>query len=110
MTASLAFLQQLDQQDRYLREEPTIHPEVIEWRSKDTVVVLDCQELDPESGIFDEATDERAEDSFRVDPGDLGLREVTLQFEDGRWKVADRQGNAGVDCEFAPTPRGVPVV
>jgi len=110
LAASVAFLQQLAEQGRYLREEPTIHPEVIEWRSKETIVLLDCQELDPDSGIFDETTDQRTADSFQVDPGDLGLREVTLQLEDGRWKVADRQGNAGVECDFAPTPRGVPVV
>ena len=110
LSASVALLQQLEQQGHYLREEPTIHPEVIEWRSRETIVVLDCQELDPESGIFDQATDERTADSFRVSPGDLGLREVTLQLENGQWKVADRQGNAGVDCDFAPTSHGVPVV
>lgn len=80
LAASVAFLQQLAQQGRYLREEPTIHPEVIEWRSKETIVLLDCQELDPDSGIFDETTDQRTADSFQVDPGDLGLREVTLQL------------------------------
>lgn len=110
LSSSLALLQQLERDGQYLREEPVIHPEVIEWRSRETIVVLDCQGLDPESGIFDEVTGERTPNSFRVQPGDRGLREVTMQFEDGRWKVADRQGNAGVECEFAPTPRGVPVV
>lgn len=110
LSASLALLQQLERDGQFLREEPVVHPEVIEWRSRERIVVLDCQELDPESGIFDEATGERTANSFRVQPGDRGLREVTMQFQDGRWKVADRQGSAGVECEFAPTPRGVPVV
>lgn len=95
---------------RYYRENPTIHPEVTEWRTATTVVVLDCQETDPAYGAYDQQTDERLATDPPPKPGQRDLREITLAFESGRWKVIDRQGSTDTACEFAPTPLGVAVV
>lgn len=91
-----------------LRDDPTLHPEIMEWRDPTTVVVLDCQEADPEFGLY--ADGRRLRELPPPAPGQLDLREITMVLENGRWKVADRQGSAGTSCEFAPTPFGVPVV
>jgi hypothetical protein len=91
-----------------LRDDPTLHPEVMEWRGPTTVVILDCQEADPEFGLY--ADGRRLTDLPAPVPGQLDLREVTMVLEGGRWKVADRQGSANTSCEFAPTAFGVPVV
>jgi hypothetical protein len=95
---------------RYYREKPTLHPEVTEWRTSTTIVLLDCQETDPQYGAYDQETDERLATDPPAKPGQRDLREITMAFEDGRWKVIDRQGSTDTSCEFAPTPLGVAVV
>lgn len=95
---------------RYYRDEPTLHPEVSEWRTLSTVVVLDCQGTDPAYGAYDQGTDQRLEIDPPAKPGQRDLREITMVLEGGRWKVVDRQGSTDTTCEVAPTPRGVPVV
>jgi hypothetical protein len=92
-----------------LRDDPTLHPEVLEWRNPTTVVILDCQQADPEFGLYADGG-RRLPDLPAPVPGQLDLREVTMVLEDGRWKVSDRQGSANTSCEFAPTSFGVPVV
>ena len=91
-----------------LRDDPTLHPEVMEWRDPTTVVILDCQEADPEFGLY--ADGRRLTDLPAPAPEQLDLREVTMVLENGRWKVSDRQGSANTSCDFAPTSFGVPVV
>lgn len=95
---------------RYYRENPALHPEVTEWRTATTVIVLDCQETDPDYGAYDQQTDERLETDPPAKEGQRDLREITMTLEGGRWKVIDRQGSTDTDCEFAPTPLGVAVV
>lgn len=90
------------------RNDPTLHPEVIEWRDPTTVVILDCQESDPAYGLYKDG--QRVPDPPPPVPGQVDLREVTMVLEDGRWKVADRQASANTSCGFAPTSFGVPVV
>lgn len=91
-----------------LRNDPTLHPEVMEWRNPTTVVILDCQESDPEYGLYKDG--QRLPDPPPPTSDQVDLREVTMVLEDGRWKVADRQASANTSCEFAPTSFGVPVV
>ena len=91
-----------------LRNDPTLHPEVMAWRDPTTVVILDCQESDPAYGLYKDG--QRLPDPPPPVPGQVDLREVTMVLEDGRWKVADRQASADTLCEFAPTSFGVPVV
>jgi hypothetical protein len=90
------------------RDAPTIHPEVMEWRDRMTVVILDCQEADPDYGLYKDG--QRLPDPPPPSRGERDLREVTLVLEDGRWKVSDRQGSSDTSCEFAPTSFGVPIV
>lgn len=92
-----------------LRDDPTLHPEVMEWRDPTTVVILDCQQADPEFGLYADDGRRLPEPPAPV-PDQLDLREVTMVLENGRWKVSDRQGSANTSCEFAPTSFGVPVV
>lgn len=90
------------------RDAPTIHPEVMEWRDPETVVILDCQEADSAYGLYKDG--QRLPDPPPPSPGERDLREVTMELEDGRWKVSDRQGSSDTTCDFAPTSFGVPVV
>ena len=90
-------------------DDPVLHPEIIEWRNATTVVVLDCQEADPNYGLFD-AEGNRQSETPAVSEGEVDLREFTMVLEDDRWKVTDRQGSSNTDCSFAPTEFGVPVV
>jgi hypothetical protein len=94
-----------------LRGRPVTHPEIIEVRSPDEVVILDCHELDPAQGLFDRDTGARVAGVEEAAAGDLGLQSaVMLRSEEGAWKVSDLQGRDKVDCDFAPTPQGLPSV
>ena len=92
-----------------LRGKPTLHPEIAEVRSATEVVIIDCQEGDPTTGIFD-AKGERLPDLAPVAPGQRDLNSAVMRLENGIWKVADLQGQTGVTCDFAPTTRGLPVL
>lgn len=93
-----------------LRGQPTIHPEVIEVRSFDELVILSCMEPDPDYGVYDVATGERLPDAPPVRPGQHDLQSAVMVLEDGTWKVSDLQGQVDFACEFAPTERGLPAV
>lgn len=92
-----------------LRGRPTTHPEIVEYRSPIELVILDCQEVDPATGLFEAATGRRLPDIAPVAPGQRDVRSAVMRFLDGRWKVAERQGETDVDCQFAPTASGIPV-
>ncbi len=100
-----------DFESRGLRfvDDPVLHPEIIEWRNAKTVVVLDCQEADPDYGLFD-GDGNRQPETPPVADDEVDLREFTMVLDAGKWKVADRQGSSDTDCDFAPTEFGVPVV
>ena len=93
-----------------LRGRPETHPEVFEFRSPTELVIGDCQLVDPERGVYVTATGERIDLIPPIVEGQRDARSAVMLFEDGRWKVSDRQGQENFDCEFAPTPLGVPVV
>jgi hypothetical protein len=95
---------------RYFVDRPTIHPEVIEWRTPTSVVVLDCAEADPYFGTYDAVTNERIGEDPASKPGQRNYYETTLELDSGRWKVTDRQASADTTCDFAPTSRGLPIV
>ena len=93
-----------------LRRNDERHPEIIEYRSPTEIVILDCQLIGLENGLFVTATGERLPDVPPVAPGTRDARSSVMILEDGNWKNSDRQGSTNVDCEFAPTDLGVPVV
>lgn len=93
-----------------LRGRPSTHPEVIELRSPTELVILDCFEPAPNFGLYDVETGERLADEPPVREGQRNLRSAVMVFEQGRWKVADLQGQVDFTCEFAPTRRGLPSV
>lgn len=84
------------------------HPEVIEVRSATELVILDCYELAADYGLYDLESGERLSDELEVRPGQRNLRSAVMVFEDGRWKASDFQGQVDLECEFAPTERGLP--
>lgn len=93
-----------------LRGRPTTHPEVVEVRGSDELVILSCIEPHPEYGLFDLDTDERLPDEPVVESGQRDLESAVMKFVDDTWKVADLQGQVDFECEFAPTERGLPSV
>jgi hypothetical protein len=93
-----------------LRGRPTTHPEVVEVVSPTEVVVLSCNEPDPDYGVYDLATGERLPDEPPVRDGQRDLQSAVMVLEDGKWKVSDLQGQVDFECEFAPTERGLPSV
>lgn len=93
-----------------LRGRPTTHPEVIEYRSPTEVVILDCQEVDPATGLFDRRTGERLAGIPPIADGQRDVRSAVMHLVEDQWKVAERAGETDVDCAVAPTVAGVPVV
>ncbi len=93
-----------------LRGQPTLHPEVIEVRSPTELVILSCNEPDPDFGLYDVESGERLPDEPPVRDGQRDLQSAVMVFEGGSWKVADLQGQVDYACEFAPTDRGLPSV
>ena len=93
-----------------LRGQPTLHPEVIEVRSPTELVILSCNEPDPDFGLYDVESGERLSDEPPVRDGQRDLQSAVMVFEGGSWKVADLQGQVDYACEFAPTDRGLPSV
>ena len=93
-----------------LRGRPETYPEVIEYRSSTELVILDCQLVDLERGLYASATGERLPDIPPIVDGQRDARSAVMLFEEGRWKVSDRQGVVNTECQFAPTPLGVPAV
>ena len=91
------------------RGRPTTHPEVIEVRSPTELVLLDCQEQDPERGVYD-AAGNRLNDVPPIDPGQRDVLSAVMILEDGKWKVEDIQGQTKVECQEAPTSDGFAVV
>jgi hypothetical protein len=93
-----------------LRGRPKLHPEVIEIRGLDEVVILSCNEPHPRYGVFDASTGERLPDEPPVTPDQRDLQSAVMVLEDGLWKVSDLQGQVDFACEFAPTDRGLPSI
>lgn len=93
-----------------LRGQPTTHPEVIEVRSPTELVILSCNEPDPDYGVYDLASGERLPDEPSVRDDQRDLQSAVIVLEDGKWKVSDLQGQVDFPCEFAPTRRGLPSV
>lgn len=93
-----------------LRGRPATHPEVIELVSLTEVVILSCNEPDPEYGVYDLATGQRLPDEPPVRDSQRDLQSAVMVLEGGKWKVSDLQGQVDFECEFAPTERGLPSV
>jgi hypothetical protein len=93
-----------------LRGRPQTHPEIIDVRSPQEVVVLDCQLQDPARGLYDIKSGERLPDIPPMKVGQRDLRSTVLKFEEGRWKAADVQGNTEAACDYAPTTKGLPLL
>ncbi len=93
-----------------LRGQPTTHPEVIEVRSPDELVILSCLEPAAEYGLYDIDSGERLDDVPAVQDGQRNLESAVMVLENGLWKISDLQGQVDFACEFAPTDRGLPSV
>lgn len=93
-----------------LRGQPTIYPEVIEVRSPTELVILSCNEPDPDFGLYDAESGERLPDESPAREGQRDLQSAVMMFEGGLWRVSDLQGQVDYTCEFAPTNRGLPSV
>lgn len=100
----LDLIADLSSEGQVLRGRPMTVPEFSSFRSLSEVVIIDCQEVDPQYGVYDGATGERTDRIAPIGPGELDLRETTMQLEGGTWKVVDRQGQADVQCRTPPTP------
>jgi hypothetical protein len=93
-----------------LRGQPTTHPEVIEVRGPEELVILSCSEPHPDYGVYDVDTGERLPDEPPVRQGQRDLQSAVMVLDEGIWKVSDLQGQVDFACEFAPTDRGLPAV
>jgi hypothetical protein len=93
-----------------LRGRPQLHPEVIEVRGLDELVILSCSEPHPDYGVYDLDTGERLPDEPPVRPGQRDLQSAVMVLVDGTWKVSDLQGQVDFACDFAPTDRGLPSI
>lgn len=92
------------------RGRPETHPEVVTYGAIDEIVIADCQLTDPQWGIYDVATGARTTDVEPTFDGRRDGRVVTMGRIDGFWRVISRQGSENIDCEFAPTSAGLPLI
>ena len=110
MNELLAYFEQHQRDGWYVEQDgAVIHPEVLRVEGPDQIVIFDCQLADQNRGLFN-AAGERQAGIDPAQPDQRDIYEVTMLFEDGRWKTSDIQVQENVECEFAPTSRGVPVV
>jgi hypothetical protein len=85
------------------------HPEITEVLRPGQVVVQDCQLAAEDRGLFD--SEGRLQPGLApAAPGQRDRYEVTLTLEESQWKASDVLVQEAAACDFAPTPRGVPVV
>jgi hypothetical protein len=80
------------------------NPEFSEFNAADEVVLVDCQDANPEYGIYDVETGERTALIEAVVDGQLNLARTTMTFEDGVWKVSGVNAQNNVQCRTPPTP------
>jgi hypothetical protein len=94
-----------------VRGRQSSHPEVISSLTSSEVVLLDCYEVDPNSGAFDAVTGERLDELIApVRPGQLNKSAVEMIREEGQWKVKGINSVLNDNCDLAPTSDGLPVV
>ena len=106
----VGLLREHEQDGWYVIQDGRIHhPEILRVESPGQVVVFDCQLTDPERGLFDAEGNRQPGIDLAV-PDQRDIYQVTMVFEDNQWKVSDIQAQENVECDFAPTPQGVPQV
>ena len=93
------------------RGRPETHPEVVEVQSPTEMTMLDCQLVDTDEGFYEQESGARVDGL--IDPkieGQRDIRSATMVLEEGRWKVATREGQENFECDIAPTDAGLPAV
>lgn len=88
--------------------DTTYHPEILRVETSTRVIVSDCTSPSPERGFFD--AEGVPQEGQATGADQRNLEEVTMVFEDGRWKAEESAGRSDVSCEFAPSVNGVPQV
>jgi len=83
-----------------LRGQPATHPEVIEVRSPTELVILSCNQPNPDFGLYDVVTGERLPDEPLIREGQRDLQSAVMILEGGNWKVSDLQGQVELDTHL----------
>jgi hypothetical protein len=105
-----AKLEDYRRRNAVVRNNPVTHPEIVQVVSPTEVVIRDCQDPDPNYGLFDRSTGARLPDAEPTPLGERDLAEVHMQLEGGAWKFAKFSYGSGSQCQIAPTDRGVAVL
>ena len=100
----LDLIDDLASNGQVLRGRAATVPEFSAIDSLEEVVIIDCQEVDLDFGVYVEATGERTDRITAIDDGELDLVEATMQLEGGTWKVSDYTVEGDVACRTPPTP------
>ncbi len=82
------------------------NPEITDVPGSESIVILDCVEVDPDSGFYEESG-ERWEESILTEPGERILFEIRMRREGGKWKT-ESYTQVDSECDVAPTPAGLP--
>jgi hypothetical protein len=105
-----SLLRDFQSRNAVLRNNPAAtHPEVIQVISPTEVVVRDCQQPDPEYGLYDRASGRRLPDAAAAPPNKQTVVEVHMVLDDGTWKFAEL-ASANTTCQIAPSERGVSIL
>lgn len=88
-----------------LRGQPTTAPEFFEIASVTELVIVDCQDVNPELGVYVAATGERTDIVPPIEEGELDLQQATMVVEGGIWKIEDLQGAGDVECRTTNRPQ-----
>lgn len=93
-----------------LRSNPELHPEFAAVHSSSEITVIDCQLTDPGRGVYEVETGARTTLIPPIAEGQRDGLQTIMILEDGVWKVEDVQAQRDLECDFAPTELGIPVV
>ena len=92
------------------RDNPEMHPEIVEVVSPTHVIILDCQLTDPERGVYVASTGERTDLIPPISEGRRDALQTDMILVDGAWKAENVGAERDIPCDFAPTPVGLPVI
>jgi hypothetical protein len=87
-----------------LRGRPGTEPGISEFTSPTELTIIDCQDVDPDYGVYVAATGERTDRIAPISDGELDLSQATLRLEGGTWKVSELLGSGDVQCRTPPLP------
>lgn len=105
----LGLIDDLSSNGQVLYGRPSPDPKFSAVTSLTEVIIIDCQDVNPEYGVYDAASGQRTNRIAPIVEGELDLRQTTMQLEGGSWKASDVRGEGDVQCRTPPLPQTIQV-